>query len=47
MFVFGIGYFSNMVYDKSDWDYKTFNVDDGLKMAVEKTANASTPPTPI
>ena len=40
MFVFGIGYFSNMVYEKSDWDYKTFNVDDGLRAAVEKTASA-------
>jgi len=39
-FVFGIGYFSNMVYEKADWDYKTFTVDNGLKAAVEKTASA-------
>ncbi len=37
---FGIGYFSNMVYEKSDWDYKTFAVDAGLKLAEEKTASA-------
>ncbi len=40
MAVFGIGYFSNMVYEKSDWDYKTFTVDGGLKLAEEKTASA-------
>jgi Tannase and feruloyl esterase len=35
---FGLGYFSNMVYEKPDWNYKTFNVDSGLKDAKEKTA---------
>ena len=40
MFAFGTGYFSNMVYGDQHWDYRTFNVDDGLKMAVEKTATA-------
>ena len=35
---FGIGYFSNMVYEKSDWDYKTFTLEAGLKSAEEKTA---------
>lgn len=40
MIFFGSGYFSNMVYDQSDWDYRTFNVDAGMKAAVEKTANA-------
>jgi len=40
MFEFGTGYFANMVYDDPHWNYKTFNVDDGLKMAVEKTAHA-------
>ena len=40
MAFFGIGYFSNMVYEKSDWDYKTFTVDAGLKLAEEKTAGA-------
>ena len=37
---FAIGYFSNMVYEKSDWDYKTFTLEDGLKSANEKTASA-------
>lgn len=40
MALFGSGYFSNMVYDKSDWDYRSFNVDAGMKAAGEKTANA-------
>ncbi|HEY6369759.1 MAG TPA: tannase/feruloyl esterase family alpha/beta hydrolase [Candidatus Sulfotelmatobacter sp.] len=39
MAFFGIGYFSNMVYEKADWDYKTFAVDAGLKAAEEKTAS--------
>jgi Tannase and feruloyl esterase len=37
---FGKGFFSNFVYEKSDWDFKTFNVDQGLKAADEKTAAA-------
>ena len=37
---FGLGYFSNVVYGKKDWDYKTFTVDAGLKTADEKTAAA-------
>jgi hypothetical protein len=37
---FGLGYFSNMVYEKSDWDYKTFTFEKGLKDAEEKTARA-------
>jgi feruloyl esterase len=40
MAFFGNGFFSEMVYDKADWDYKTFNVDAGLKAANEKTAQA-------
>jgi feruloyl esterase len=40
MAAFGIGYFSNMVYEKSDWDYKTFTLQAGLKLAEEKTASA-------
>jgi Tannase and feruloyl esterase len=31
------GFFSNFVYGKSDWDYKTFKVDADLKAANEKT----------
>ena len=37
---FGIGYFSNMVYEKRDWDYKTFLVDTGIEEARKKTAGA-------
>ena len=39
MAFFGIGYFSNMVYEKPDWDYKTFTLA-GMKLAEEKTASA-------
>jgi feruloyl esterase len=38
--LFGLGYFSNMVYGKADWDYKTFTLGAGLKAAEEKTASA-------
>jgi len=37
---FGIGYFSNMVYGKADWDPKTFQLDAALKLAESKTAQA-------
>ena len=40
MAFFGLGYFSNMVYEKSDWDYKTFALEPGLTAAQEKTASA-------
>lgn len=40
MAAFAMGYFSNMVFEKRDWDYKTFTVDSGLKAAEEKTGNA-------
>jgi feruloyl esterase len=40
MAFFGIGFFANMVYEKADWDYKTFDVDTGMKIANEKTAKA-------
>jgi Tannase and feruloyl esterase len=40
MAFFGIGYYSNMVYEKSDWTYKSFTVDSGMRAAKEKTANA-------
>lgn len=46
LFAFGGGYFSNIVYEKSDWDYKSTKVDDGLKAAEAKTAkilNATDP----
>ena len=37
--LFGVGYFSNMVYEKSDWDPKSFNLDEALKLAETKTAH--------
>jgi feruloyl esterase len=37
---FGLGFFSNMVYENAAWDYRTFTVEAGLKSAQEKTANA-------
>ena len=40
MAFFGGGFFSDMVYEKPEWDYKTFTVDAGLKAANEKTAQA-------
>jgi Tannase and feruloyl esterase len=40
MAFFGNGFFSGFVYEKSDWDYKTFHVDADLKAANEKTAQA-------
>jgi hypothetical protein len=40
MAAFAKGYFSNLVYEKPDWDFKSFNVDAGLKAAEEKTAGA-------
>jgi feruloyl esterase len=40
MAFFERGFFSNFVYEKSDWDYKTFTVDAGMKAADEKTASA-------
>jgi len=40
MAFFGKGYFSDFVYEKPDWDFKSFSVDAGLKAAEEKTAAA-------
>jgi len=36
LFAFGGGFFSNMVYEKADWNYKTTTVDAGVKAADEK-----------
>jgi hypothetical protein len=38
LFSFGNGYFSNMVYDKNDWDYREVNLDQATKAADDKTA---------
>lgn len=40
MAMFGTGYFANMVYEDRRWDYKTFTLEAGLKLADEKTASA-------
>jgi feruloyl esterase len=37
---FSVGYFTNMVYEKADWDYKTFDIDKATRLADEKTAEA-------
>ena len=37
---FGIGYFSNFVYGKPNWDPKTFDVDEATRLADQKTARA-------
>jgi len=46
LFAFGTGYFSNMVYEKADWNYKETTIAEGLKAAEAKTAkllNATDP----
>jgi feruloyl esterase len=46
MFDFGNGFFSNMVYNKRRWNYKTANLDQAVKAADAKTAavlNATDP----
>jgi feruloyl esterase len=40
MYLFGTGYFSNMVYSDPKWDYKSFNTDEGLKAAMDRTSVA-------
>ena len=40
MALFGIGYFSQMVYGRADWDDRTFDLETDLRAAVEKTAQA-------
>jgi len=40
LFAFSGGYFSNMVYEKADWNYKDASVDQAMKAADEKTAHS-------
>jgi feruloyl esterase len=40
LFFFGTQFFSDMVYEQAAWDYKTYNVDQGTKLADAKTARA-------
>jgi len=49
LFAFGGGFFSNMVYERADWNYKGTTVDAGVKAADEKFAsilNATDPNLP-
>jgi len=39
MEAFGNGYYSDMVYEKADWDLKTFSVEAGLRLARQKTSS--------
>ena len=39
LFVFDNGFFSDMVYDKADWDYKKANLDEAVAAADAKYAN--------
>lgn len=40
MAYFGFGFYTYMVYEKTDWDYKTFVLAPGMKAAEDKTAAA-------
>jgi Tannase and feruloyl esterase len=40
MTYFGFGFYTYMVYEKTDWDYKTFVLAPGMKAAEDKTAAA-------
>jgi feruloyl esterase len=40
MAFFGIGYFTDMVYEQPDWDYRTFQIEAALKLADARTASA-------
>jgi feruloyl esterase len=40
MALFGHGYFSDMVYEKADWDFKSFTLESGMRDAKTKTAAA-------
>lgn len=39
-YFFGSQFFTNMVYGKSDWDYRTFNFEEGSKLAETRTGAA-------
>jgi feruloyl esterase len=40
MAFFGLNFYTFMVYEKTDWDYKTFTVAPAMKLAEDKTAAA-------
>jgi feruloyl esterase len=39
LFAFGTGYFSSMVYEKADWDYRLAKVEEAFDAAQKKTAH--------
>ncbi len=39
-FLFGIGFFANMVYNNPAWDFRTFGFDTGVRLADMKTAGS-------
>lgn len=39
LFAFGGGFFSDMVYDKADWDYKKASLDEAVAVADKKFSN--------
>ncbi len=39
LFAFGTGFYSNMVYEKADWDYRLANIEQALEAAEAKTAH--------
>jgi len=39
LFAFGVGYFSNFIYEKKDWNYRNASVAAAMKLADKKTAN--------
>jgi tannase/feruloyl esterase len=40
LFAFAVGYFSNIVYEKADWDYRSAKLELAFAAAEEKTARA-------
>ena len=39
LFAFGTGFFSNLVYEKADWDYRQAKVEEAFEAAQKKTAH--------
>ena len=39
LFAFGVGYFSNFIYEKKDWNYRNTSVAAAMKLADKKSAN--------
>jgi len=39
MYAFGTQFYSNMVFENKDWDFKTFNIDRDMKIAQDRVGN--------